>query len=226
MEGMLLRRLAFHVLALALGGAGLAADPAADATRALPANLLPVPIVRQKTNYSCGDVATLALVRYWRGEDFDAVPESGLYAPLRTTEEDGTDPHPIEAFLDAQGLDADYETGASVDLGQLLAAVDRGQPPIVDLQAWQNEPRRPWAGDWDDGHYVVLVGWDDRDLFFMDPSTDDTYAFIPRQEFVSRWHDVVGKANVRTQHLVIFVHGDGSPRRSDRPPPPRATRID
>src|SRR5579884_4015519 len=32
----------------------------------LPANLLRVPPVKQNTDYSCGNAATLALLRYWR----------------------------------------------------------------------------------------------------------------------------------------------------------------
>jgi hypothetical protein len=37
---------------------------------------------------------------------------------------------------------------------------------------------------------------------------------------------VVGKRNLRTQHLVIFVHGTTEPWTPQAPLPPKATPID
>ena len=145
-----------------------------------------------------------------------ARPSSRLYAALDTSKKNGTDPQPIAAFLDGDsgtdlGLDALYanEDDNGVELADLLAAIDNGTPPIVDIEAWQDvtqrEDLKPWATDWDDGHYVVLVGYDDDNLYFMDPSTARFCAYIPRDEFVQRWHDTVGANNAKKQHMTIFV---------------------
>jgi predicted double-glycine peptidase len=208
---------------LLLAACGPATGPAADSSgfvrnrpsdkRSVPANLIPVPLVRQKTDYSCGDASTLALLRYWHNPDWREVGETSLYDTLQTTKKDGTDPQPIAAFLNGDGLgfDAAYRTedDDGIELADLLAAVDAGNPPIVDLQAWQSADSRdtlkPWRTDWDDGHYVVLAGYDDVNLFFMDPSTSRAYAYIPRDEFPDRWHDTVGADNARRQHMVITV---------------------
>jgi hypothetical protein len=140
---------------------------------------------------------------------------------LKTTEKDGTDPQPITDYLNGEdGVSAELRmfdhAGADVDdaaLAEIERAVDRGEPTIVDLQAWQDVNHvadlKPWATDWDDGHYIVLVGYDDANLFFMDPSTKGHYAYIPKGEFVERWHDVVGADNVHTYHAAIFVHTQG-----------------
>ena len=52
---------------------------------------------------------------------------------------------------------------------------------------------------------MVLIGYDDENLYFMDPSTGRHYAYIPRGEFVDRWHDVEGPANTHRQHMVVRV---------------------
>jgi predicted double-glycine peptidase len=165
--------------------------------------------VRQRVNYSCGDVAALALLRYWDAPDYASVTETDLYAPLHTTAQDGTDPQPIVDYLKTvRGLSAELRLGATV--ADLVAAIDHGEPPIVDLEAWKDESRTPdvaeWAADWDDGHYAVLVGYDDRDFYFMDPSTSDHYTYVPRGELEPRWHDVLTGSNARIEHAAIFVH--------------------
>jgi predicted double-glycine peptidase len=214
--------------ACAAGGAEPSAQVASASTRSapIPDNLIPVPLVRQKTDYSCGDASALAVLRYWDYADYGSTPESDLYGPLGTTATDGTDPTPIRDYLQTvSGLHADYQHGAdAVSEDDLVAAIDRGDPPIVDIEAWQGT-KKDWTTDWDDGHYVVLVGYDAERFFFMDPSTGGHYAFIPRAEFDDRWHDVVGKST-HAFHMVIFVHGDGTPHADERPPHPTATRID
>jgi predicted double-glycine peptidase len=185
-------------------------SPAVAVTRlALPANAIPVPLVRQRVNYSCGDVAALAILRYWDGAEYASVPESALYAPLRTTAHDGTDPAPIARYFGTvRGLSAEFRT--HLRLEDLTSAVDRAEPPIVDFQAWRDDPRAAredeWAADWDDGHYAVLVGYDAGNFYFMDPSTSDHYAYVPRGEFLARWHDVLTGSNEPIEHAAILVH--------------------
>jgi hypothetical protein len=186
--------------------------PVAIPSLVLPLNAIPVPLVRQKVNYSCGDVAALAILRYWDPADYASVPESALYAPLRTTVSDGTDPTPIASYFGSvRGLSAEFRL--NVPLEDLTNAIDRGEPPIVDFQAWKDEPRAhgeaEWAADWNDGHYAVLVGYDALDLYFMDPSTSDHYAYVPRREFVARWHDILTGSNAHIDHAAIFVHSSG-----------------
>jgi predicted double-glycine peptidase len=190
-------------------GAGRGSPEPRD-VRVLPPHPLTVPLVRQQVDYSCGDVAALALLRYWKPSEYAGVDEAALYSPLGTTESNGTEPQPIASYIDGvPGLSARLERDA--DVSELEAAVDRGEPPIVDIQAWQSvdDPSalQPWAADWDDGHYVVLTDYDDATFFFMDPSTDDTYAYIPRSELLDRWHDKLGEGpdEQRLQHVAIFV---------------------
>ena len=63
------------------------------------------------------------------------------------------------------------------------------QPVICLIQAWTDRKGNNYAKDWDDGHYVVAVGYDPKNIYFMDPCTLGNYTFIPTDEFLQRWHD-------------------------------------
>jgi len=190
----------------------------------LPLNLVPVPVVTQRSNFSCGPAAALALLRFWRPEAYDAVEEVALYAPLETTDARGTEPEPIAELLRKSGLEAKYRHG-DVTVDDLERAVDAGEPPIVDLQAWTDHPI-PYRDTWDAGHYVVMVGYDDERLFFADPSTmtPHGYVFLPRAELDERWHDLAGLSDLPVERMAIFVRGN-SPRRQPVPPPPSAVKL-
>lgn len=185
-----------------------------------------VPAVKQRTDYSCGAAATLALLRLWRDEAYAGVEERDLFAALDTTPDNGTEPEPIRDYLrDVAGLDARYEHG-DVTLARLEQAVDARQPPLVDLQAWRDTDT-PWADVWDAGHYALLVGYDAEHLFFMDPSvlTDGAYAYMPRGELFERWHDLAGPRNLHLQRMVVFVAGERIAWNPGGEPPVDAVRL-
>lgn len=50
--------------------------------------------------------------------------------------------------------------------------VNRGVPVIVLIQAWRGEEDREkrWDEIWEDGHYVVAVGVDEKYVYFEEPS--------------------------------------------------------
>ena len=180
--------------------------------------------MRQATDYSCGNVAALSILRYYEPDPFARTPESALYAPMDTTPEAGTEPGPIADYLSRQPvLKADVKDSTDrrqIQIEDLERAVDRGEPTIVALQAWQAvatyAQMKDWRTDWDDGHYAVVVGYDDRNLFFMDPSTGGHYGYIPVEQFAARWHDTIGAAHV--QHIAIFVHATAASAPPTTPP--------
>lgn len=190
----------------------------------LPTNLVAVPVVTQANGFSCGAAATLSLLRFWRVDAFARAEESALYAPLQTTEERGTEPEPMVELMRANGLDASYRH-SDVRLEELERAVDRREPPIVDLQAWSDHGA-PWRDTWDAGHYVVMVGYDAERLFFVDPSraTPLGYAFLLRDALEERWHDLTGERDAPRHRMTIFVRGENRWLPSEQPPS-RATAL-
>jgi predicted double-glycine peptidase len=185
----------------------------------LPANVVRVPPVKQTTGYSCGAAAALAMLRFWRPAAYDRVTERDLYSALGTTEARGTEPEPIVSYLrEFAALEADYRSG-DVTVAELERALDAGEPPVVDLQAWRDVDA-PYREVWDAGHYAIFVGYDAKHLFFMDPSvmTPSGYAYLLREELDERWHDLAGDQDVRVERMTIFVRGAGkrpSPLESD-----------
>jgi len=181
----------------------------------------PVPIISQASSYSCGAAALMAALIYFGV--FDG-PESDLHASLAVTPQEGTHPDRIVAVARARGLTADKRTGLTLaDVEQALA---QGAVVILAIQAWpeqsQTSPRDAgaWEARWEDGHYVVAVGLDDRNLYVMDPSVRGSYGFIPRAELLRRWHDfeITGGRRVEYDRLGIVIRGKPAFRRFPEAP--------
>lgn len=161
--------------------------------------LIPIPLVRQGRNYTCGVACTQAILRY-AGYDFDT-REDLLAKALQATEESGTPINNIVEFLnrvmyhdeDKQIFHA--ELGKRKSMEWLIDALKNGTPVICAIQAWWCDAAGNYAIDhnYKDegtcGHYVIAVGYDGKRIYFMDPSTAGSYAYIPIAEFYSRWHD-------------------------------------
>lgn len=191
----------------------------------LPRDHLPVPIVQQATDYSCGAAALLAVLEYWNAYEGT---ESSLYPLLNTTPADGTEPDKIASLAADLGLHASYKDGMTIE--ELRDALDRGHTVILDIQAWhENEtrkqnPRAPrrepdWREIWDDGHYVVLIAMDDDTAYFMDPSAGASYGFIPIPELLDRWHDYEDRNGRvwRYFNLGITIYGEKPIRKFPAP---------
>lgn len=174
----------------------------------LPTTALRVPLVRQKTGYSCGAAATAAVLRYY-GRFSGS--EEALYAPLKVSQQHGTLPESIVEVLRSHGLGA--EMLSAMTIADLRSAVKKKQAVILELQAWSEgaEQRRPWRERWEDGHFAVLVDLDERYAYFMDPSTSGRYTHVPLGELVDRWHDINevrgSAAEQRDLQLGVVVSG-------------------
>lgn len=161
----------------------------AGTTPSMPVDALPVPIVAQETDYSCGAAALLALMQYW-GVD-QGLSETDLHDDLETTKKDGTPPFAMAEEATARGLKSNYR--GDVTSEDLRDALTVGVTVILDIQA--DEPE-----DEDSGHYVVLVGMDGENAYVMDPSSGGSYAWLPLDELDARWHD-------ERDHGAVFVEG-------------------
>lgn len=189
--------------ALAVAFAGtLAMTSRASGTARAP-QLLPVPLISQATPWTCGAASLMAALVYFGLFD---EPESRLDSELGATPEDGVAPERIAAEARLYGLDAAVRTDLSLnDLADELA---RGSLVIVALQAWAEANANPET-DWEDGHYVVVVGLDAQRVYAMDPSVRTGYAYLSRDEFLRRWHDydVVEGRRQAYQRLGIVLRG-------------------
>lgn len=174
----------------------------------LPANIIKIPMTRQATNYTCG-VAALQSVLMFYGDEF---LESDLAKLLKANPQEGTAYAEMKRFSESKGYNVQvYKDMKVTDLKKLL---DAGKPVICLIQAWP-ERKVNYKTDWDDGHYVVTIGYDDGNVYFMDPSTLGNYTYIPTDEFLVRWHDTDSKVKLNHFGMVVqkkakrAYHADG-----------------
>jgi hypothetical protein len=147
---------------------------------------LAVPDVRQATDYTCSASALQAVFAYYGIE----MREDTLAGELGATPQDGAPPEAIVRVAVANGVNATLHENMTVD--DLAAEIAKGQPVIVDLQAWSDAPRTSWADDWDDGHYVIVVAVESDRVVFEDPSVLGSRSVLSRRELDERWHDTDG----------------------------------
>jgi predicted double-glycine peptidase len=128
------------------------------------ANLIPVPMTRQATDYTCG-VAALQSILYYYGKEYR---EDQLAEKLRADSTRGTQYPKIVEFARSLGFRVDVQTHMTLE--DLKKRIDERKPVIVLIQAWPDSPV-DWSKDMKDGHYTIALGYDADHIYFMDPST-------------------------------------------------------
>jgi predicted double-glycine peptidase len=147
--------------------------------------MLPVPHIRQGTNYSCGP-ACLAMVLRFHGIN---TSEASVLKRTETTPESGLSPVGIVRFLrKARHSHKQYQRMTLSLLGSYL---ERGWPVIVAYQAWPHKPSQTDLGrSWDHGHYSVVVSVADGRICLVDPSSKRPRRFLDAGQFIASWRDI------------------------------------
>jgi ABC-type bacteriocin/lantibiotic exporter with double-glycine peptidase domain len=157
-----------------------------------------MPHDRQGENYTCGPAA-LGMVLYYFGIE---MREDKLADALKTSKNDGTSATKMAELARRRGLKAEVVRGMST--GDLRAAVRAGKPAIVAFQAW-GPGGTDYVDAWEHGHYAVVVGAGDLFIYFDDPATRSSPAYLTVREFERRWHDV--EDDERVHRLAIVFEG-------------------
>jgi predicted double-glycine peptidase len=167
---------------------------------------------RQSTEYSCGASALQAVLSYW-GKD---VEEQELMQRLHTSPETGTYVGDIARVAREFGFSAEVQE--DLTLPDLHAALTKGIPVIVCGQAWRSreDSDRSAQEDWEDDHYFVVLGMDNKYVYYQDPFVKRGNAFISHRLFEESWHNVRGitaSDKKKQVHLGVFISGDTPARR-------------
>lgn len=142
-----------------------------------------LPQVRQQTDYSCGASAFQAVCKYYR---VGPKREIDFIRMLNTTYKCGTCPPAIAKAAKKLGFDVRFKIEMTLD--DLRGYLDDKMPVIISMQAWGDEWMYPKALS---GHYVVAIGYDDKNFYFEDPSIDVRQrGFLESEELEHRWHDI------------------------------------
>jgi predicted double-glycine peptidase len=163
-------------------------------------NYISIPLAMQATDYTCGVAALQSVLGYY-GEN---IRQDVLAEALGVNEQDGTRYLRIVEYAQSKGYAVQVNQNMTIE--NLKGFIDQKLPVIVLIQAWPDAPV-DWATDYDDGHYVVAVGYDQSFIYFMDPFTLGNITYIPPAEFVERWHDKDGDGSVLIHFGMIISKG-------------------
>jgi len=166
---------------------------------------------RQSTEYSCGAAALQAVLAHWG----KVLTEEELIRLLRTSPETGTYVGDIARVARELGFSASIKEDLSLD--ELHEALKKGESVIICGQAWRSreDSDKSIKEDWEDGHYVVVLGMDRKYVYYQDPFIQRGKGFITHQRFEQSWHNVRGKTAADTKkqvHLGVFIWGSTPPR--------------
>jgi ABC-type bacteriocin/lantibiotic exporter with double-glycine peptidase domain len=148
--------------------------------------ILQFPELRQIFCYDCGACALSCILAY-NGID----QREDCIMKMAGTTGDGTSTSGIIRVLDYFGLE--YVVGI-LTIDDLKQAIDQQYPTIITLQAYKTSSL-PYTECWDDGHYVVAIGYDAKRIFFEDPSSYKR-TWLSHLELSDRWHDVDLKGKI------------------------------
>ncbi len=165
-------------------------------------NILDFPVQnRQGTLYTCGADCVQKVMEYY-GEDYR---EMDLARILKSDPQQGTYVKNIVAFFHQHGLKAVVKQNMTIP--KLIYKINRNIPVIIMLQAWGNREsfERNYRNDWDQGHFVVVIGYTSDSILIADPALYST-GYIPKQELKGRWHDT-DEGDTKTYQLGISVYG-------------------
>lgn len=170
--------------------------------------ILDVPILRQRTDYECGNTALASVLQY-SGKPYTV----GQLAQLAKTRTVGTDHVDMIAAAEATGATVITRSGGGdAALEEVSELVARGIPVICGW--WSMAPEDlHYDADWtleermtrDRGHYSVLRGYTPTKLLLMDP--DAGYREYATEEWMRLWYDTDSDAYelVTTWYMALAV---------------------
>lgn len=161
-----------------------------------------VPLVRQAYEYSCGAASLASCLYYW-GKWDGREPE--LYNRCGTTDQ-GTASAGLIKVAKEYGLRVSYKSGLRV--ADLKRLVSEGKTVILSIQAWGDYKKTTNMMDiWEDGHYVVLVGFRGAEVMLMDPGLAGTYRVMPVSQLLECWHDWSDTGDSKEFNTGIILSG-------------------
>jgi ABC-type bacteriocin/lantibiotic exporter with double-glycine peptidase domain len=126
-------------------------------------------IKKQIPNY-CGPTALKMVL------DFYGIKKSQKeIGRLSNVDEDGTEPWELLQAAKLYGISGEYIVGCSIE--KLKSFISQGIPIIVDFQGNQG------------GHYSVVVGFEDGQIYLADPQSGKIVSFL-EEEFRERWYEI------------------------------------
>lgn len=163
--------------------------------------MIPLRVARQTYDFDCGASALQVVMEYYGVE----MRNDRIRKALKT-DENGTSYVDMKALAEKHGFTVFAQD--NVTLEQLKKFIDDGYPVIVLVQAWAERYMTlpEWRKNYEDGHYVVAIGYQDNTIVFEDPSSCRR-TWLTEREFLARWHDFDPKLGKKLENFVMVLMG-------------------
>lgn len=156
-----------------------------------------VPPETQEDDFDCGPTALEAILKHY-GEN---ISHDEIVKETDADPENGTPPQNLANVAKEHGLEAIAMHNMSIQ--NLKDQLDMHHPVILAIQAWGNNMSD--YAQLESGHYVVAIGYDDKNIYFQDPSLRGSRGHIPIDELERRWIDIDGDGN-RYDHFGLVIY--------------------
>lgn len=160
--------------------------------------IIQLPKLHQIYEWDCGANAIQSVLAYYGIEKREEI----IIKHAKTSEKHGTHINDITKTIKKFGLDLDCKTMTIKDLKKYI---DKNIPIIVLLQAWSDKKEVDWENSWDNGHYVIAIGYNNDKIIFEDPSSFNR-TYLKNDELEVRWHDI-DKNGKKYIHYGVAVYG-------------------
>lgn len=157
--------------------------------------IITLPQLRQTFSYDCGAKAIQTVLVYYGLE----IREDHVIKGVGTNQS-GTTITGIIKYAQKHGLKVDSKAMTIIELKKYI---NRKIPIIIPLQAWPDKPVADWTNHWQDGHYVVVIGYTHRKIIFEDPSSFER-TYLSYRELNDRWHDKDYQGKKYYQHGIAL----------------------
>jgi len=163
--------------------------------------MIDLPIGRQTFDFDCGAKA-LQLVMAYYGVD---IREDELIKELKI-DRHGVPVKNMVAVAEQHGFKV--AAGNGVSLETVKGYVDQDRPVIVLVQAWAERymTLEDWRQDYENGHYVIVIGHQDGIIVFEDPASFRR-TWLTEEEFLARWHDLDPRTNEKHERFAMALFG-------------------
>ncbi len=162
----------------------------------ITANILDFPNLVQPNTYSCGAVCVQSVLWYYGNRKRQ---ECVLEKVLDVDKDEWTETKNMIKFLKKEKFKVDMH---QMTVDELEWYVKRWIPVIVPIQA-RSDKKVKYANVRHEGHFIVVVGYNKKNLFFSDPVTCHT-CYLPKKEFLERWHDIDNKQKKYNDGIAIY----------------------
>jgi len=163
--------------------------------------MINIPSGIQTFDFDCGAKALQLIMAYYGIEK----REDELISDLKS-DKDGTSIENMISVATDNGFEVTAKTGVSLET--VKQYIQKNIPIIVLLQAWAERymTLENWESDWDDGHYAIVIGYQDNIVIFEDPSSFRR-TWLKEDEFIARWHDVNSRTGEKYNQFAMVLLG-------------------